>query len=121
MENYTQKVPVPSSHAALPDGANDAIHGARLNPVYRGELAKIYQFSLHAFQRIYIVCLEHKELDVVIAPASAKKSIIANYTIAMAIKDNKRVIYVSVRTGSSVTRTRSDRISNYKLVRNPKM
>ncbi len=57
--------------------------------------AKTYKFSLDAFQRESIKCLERRESVLVAAHTSAGKTAIAEYAIAMAFRDKQRVIYTS--------------------------
>lgn len=57
--------------------------------------AKTYKFSLDAFQRESIKCLERRESVLVAAHTSAGKTVVAEYAIAMSLRDNQRVIYTS--------------------------
>lgn len=57
--------------------------------------AKEYSFQLDAFQREAINCLENHESVLVSAHTSAGKTVCAEYAIAMALRDNQRIIYTS--------------------------
>ena len=57
--------------------------------------AKTYPYQLDPFQRKSIDCLERKESVLVSAHTSAGKTAIAEYAIAMSLRDHQRVIYTS--------------------------
>lgn len=57
--------------------------------------AKSYDFVLDAFQLESVKCLEARESVLVSAHTSAGKTAVAEYAIAMALRDNQRVIYTS--------------------------
>lgn len=57
--------------------------------------AKTYPFTLDPFQAISISCLERKESVLVSAHTSAGKTVVAEYAIAMALRDKQRVVYTS--------------------------
>ncbi len=57
--------------------------------------AKKYKFNLDAFQRESVKCLERRESVLVAAHTSAGKTAVAEYAIAMSLRDNQRVIYTS--------------------------
>jgi superfamily II RNA helicase len=57
--------------------------------------AKVYPFSLDAFQRESIRCLERHENVLVAAHTSAGKTVVAEYAIAMGLRDKQRIIYTS--------------------------
>lgn len=59
------------------------------------ERAKEYKFTLDTFQEEAIKCLEKQESVMVAAHTSAGKTAIAEYAIALALKNNQRVIYTS--------------------------
>ncbi|XP_050119193.1 DExH-box ATP-dependent RNA helicase DExH10-like isoform X3 [Malus sylvestris] len=86
------EVAVPSDYASTKD---DSVYGTLSNPVYNGEAAKTYQFTLDPFQQISVACLERKESVLVSAHTSAGKTAVAEYAIAMAFRDKQRVIYTS--------------------------
>ncbi|KAM1067337.1 DExH-box ATP-dependent RNA helicase DExH10-like [Malus sylvestris] len=86
------EVAVPSDYASTKD---ESVYGTLSNPVYNGEAAKKYQFTLDPFQQISVACLERKESVLVSAHTSAGKTAVAEYAIAMAFRDKQRVIYTS--------------------------
>ncbi|KAH7372411.1 hypothetical protein KP509_17G002800 [Ceratopteris richardii] len=57
--------------------------------------AKEYPFTLDPFQQEAIRCLESGESVLVSAHTSAGKTVIAEYAIALSLRDNQRVIYTS--------------------------
>lgn len=57
--------------------------------------AKVYPFELDDFQKASIKCLEAKQNVLVAAHTSAGKTVVAEYGIAMAVRDKQRVIYTS--------------------------
>lgn len=63
--------------------------------VSRGCGAQEYAFKLDPFQRQAIACLEHGDSVLVSAHTSAGKTVVAEYAIAMALRDHQRVIYTS--------------------------
>jgi superfamily II DNA or RNA helicase len=54
-----------------------------------------FSFELDGFQRAAIDCLERRESVLVAAHTSAGKTAVAQYAMAMAIRDNQRVIYTT--------------------------
>ena len=56
------------------------------------EPAKKYPYTLDTFQRRAIECLEKRESGLVSAHTSAGKTTVAEYAIAMAMRDNQRII-----------------------------
>jgi ATP-dependent RNA helicase DOB1 len=54
-----------------------------------------YPFTLDTFQREAISCLERHESVLVSAHTSAGKTVVAEYAIAMCLRDKQRVIYTS--------------------------
>jgi ATP-dependent RNA helicase DOB1 len=54
-----------------------------------------FSFELDGFQRAAIDCLERRESVLVSAHTSAGKTAVAQYAMAMAIRDNQRVIYTT--------------------------
>ncbi|EDO06517.1 rRNA-processing arch domain family protein [Babesia bovis T2Bo] len=84
----------------LPAGKNCSHH--RLRPVtyetppYEpGEPARSYPFTLDDFQKRSIECLEKGESVLVCAHTSAGKTVVAEYAIAMGLRDKRRIIYTS--------------------------
>jgi len=59
------------------------------------EKAKTYKFELDSFQKESIKCLERRESVLVAAHTSAGKTAVAEYAIAMSLRDKQRVIYTS--------------------------
>jgi ATP-dependent RNA helicase DOB1 len=57
--------------------------------------AKNYEFTLDKFQERAILCLENSQSVLVSAHTSAGKTAVAQYSIAMALRDKQRVIYTS--------------------------
>ena len=57
--------------------------------------AKTYPFQLDVFQQEAVNCLENKESVMVAAHTSAGKTVVAEYAIAMALRDKQRIIYTS--------------------------
>lgn len=57
--------------------------------------AKEYKFVLDAFQQRSVNCLEKGESVLVSAHTSAGKTVVAEYAIAMALRDGQRVVYTS--------------------------
>lgn len=57
--------------------------------------AKKYEFKLDSFQERAILSLENGQSVLVSAHTSAGKTVVAQYAIAMALRDKQRVIYTS--------------------------
>ena len=57
--------------------------------------AKEYKFELDPFQRAAVNCLEKNQSVLVSAHTSAGKTAVAEYAIAMALRDKQRVVYTS--------------------------
>ena len=57
--------------------------------------ARSYPFALDPFQAISVACLERGDSVLVSAHTSAGKTVVAEYAIAMALRDGSRVIYTS--------------------------
>ncbi|CAA9989313.1 ATP-dependant RNA helicase, putative [Plasmodium knowlesi strain H] len=57
--------------------------------------ARTYKFELDTFQKKSIECLERNESVLVSAHTSAGKTVIAEYAIALGLRDKQRVIYTS--------------------------
>ena len=81
------------SVAVPPDWQGD--RAALDAPSYDGERAKTYPFVLDAFQETSVSVLERNESVLVAAHTSAGKTVVAEYAIAMAFRDNQRVVYTS--------------------------
>jgi ATP-dependent RNA helicase DOB1 len=85
----SHEVCLPASLVAPPAG--DAIY----DPPMPATLVREYPFVLDNFQRKSIGCLTRKESVLVAAHTSAGKTVVAEYAIAMALKEGQRVIYTS--------------------------
>jgi ATP-dependent RNA helicase DOB1 len=59
------------------------------------EPPKEYEFVLDKFQERALLCLENGQSVLVSAHTSAGKTVVAQYAIAMALRDRQRVIYTS--------------------------
>ena len=57
--------------------------------------ATTYPFTLDPFQERSILCLENHQSVLVAAHTSAGKTVVAQYAIAMSLRDHQRVIYTS--------------------------
>lgn len=57
--------------------------------------AKKYNFELDIFQKISLCCLERDETVLVSAHTSSGKTVVAEYAIAMSLRNNQRVVYTS--------------------------
>ena len=57
--------------------------------------ATTYPFKLDQFQQKSLLCLENHQSVLVSAHTSAGKTVVAQYAIAMALRDHQRVIYTS--------------------------
>ena len=57
--------------------------------------AKAYPFELDTFQQKAVECLERKESVLVSRCVGGGKAVVAEYAIAMAIRDGQRVVYTS--------------------------
>ncbi|KAI0985107.1 hypothetical protein GJ496_004905 [Pomphorhynchus laevis] len=62
---------------------------------FKAERAKEYKFILDPFQKEAILCLDNNESVMVSAHTSAGKTVVAEYAIAMALKEKQRVIYTT--------------------------
>jgi ATP-dependent RNA helicase DOB1 len=66
-----------------------------LKPITNTSPAKEYQFTLDPFQKEAILCLENNQSVLVSAHTSAGKTVVAEYVIAMSLRDKQRVIYTT--------------------------
>jgi len=57
--------------------------------------AKVYSFELDPFQKAAVSCLEKNQSVLVSAHTSAGKTAVAEYAIAMALRDKQRCVYTS--------------------------
>ncbi|XP_022659968.1 superkiller viralicidic activity 2-like 2 isoform X2 [Varroa destructor] len=60
-----------------------------------GPPAREYPFVLDPFQREAILCIENEQSVLVSAHTSAGKTVVAEYSIALALKNKQRVIYTT--------------------------
>ncbi|BBN13684.1 ATP-dependent RNA helicase DOB1 [Marchantia polymorpha subsp. ruderalis] len=67
----------------------------KAEPLLNKKPAKEYPFTLDPFQREAIKCLEAGESVLVSAHTSAGKTVVAEYAIAMSLRDKQRVVYTS--------------------------
>ena len=79
-------------HVAVPPGMD--IEDITAQPPARTP-AKEYKFVLDPFQRAAVNCLEKGQSVLVSAHTSAGKTAVAEYAIAMALRDKQRVVYTS--------------------------
>lgn len=90
-EGCVQEVCLPPGYPIIKDVQNLKVASGQRH----GDPAKEYPFVLDAFQMRSISCLERDESVLVSAHTSAGKTVIAEYAIAMALRDRQRVIYTS--------------------------
>lgn len=101
----SKKTPVFSESAIIidVDTAGSCIHEVATPPDFVYEPlkpssqtpAKEYPFTLDAFQRQAIQCIENNHSVLVSAHTSAGKTVVAEYAIAVSLRDNQRVIYTT--------------------------
>ncbi|EFA83539.1 DEAD/DEAH box helicase [Heterostelium album PN500] len=65
------------------------------NPKEPVKPARTYPFKLDPFQATSVACIERKESVLVSAHTSAGKTVVAEYSIAVALREGQRVIYTS--------------------------
>ncbi|KAJ5080720.1 exosome RNA helicase mtr4 [Anaeramoeba ignava] len=80
---------------SLPEGYDIKGNEDIFNPIYPQEPARNYPFKLDPFQKTGIACLNRGDSVIVSAHTSAGKTVVAEYAIAQALKNNARVIYTS--------------------------
>lgn len=61
----------------------------------RNEPYKTYSFTLDPFQKEAILCIDNNQSVLVSAHTSAGKTVVAEYAIAMCLKNKQRVIYTT--------------------------
>lgn len=66
-----------------------------LKEIKKENYAKKFSFPLDMFQQRAIMSLENNESVLVTAHTSSGKTVVAEYAIAMALRDNKKVIFTS--------------------------
>ena len=59
------------------------------------EPAKTYKFTLDPFQSAAVLCIENDQSVLVAAHTSAGKTVVAEYAIALSLKNKQRVIYTT--------------------------
>ncbi|XP_018335844.2 exosome RNA helicase MTR4 [Agrilus planipennis] len=59
------------------------------------EPAKIYPFALDPFQKESILCIDNNQSVLVSAHTSAGKTVVAEYAVAVSLKNKQRVIYTT--------------------------
>ncbi|XP_022821820.1 superkiller viralicidic activity 2-like 2 [Spodoptera litura] len=82
-EGCTHEVAIPPNHEYAP-----------LMPI-TGEPAKQYSFILDPFQKEAILCIDNIQSVLVSAHTSAGKTVVAEYAIALSLKNKQRVIYTT--------------------------
>lgn len=63
--------------------------------VFEKPAAKAYSFELDDFQKLSVCSLERDESVLVAAHTSSGKTVVAEYAIAMSLRDKQRVVYTS--------------------------
>lgn len=86
-ENYDK-----TSHATT---YNNNIKSSSLSSTSPPKPAHTFPFELDEFQKHAVNCLEKHQSVLVSAHTSAGKTVVAQYAIAMALRDKQRVIYTS--------------------------
>eukprot|EP00299_Pterocystis_sp_00344_P019548 c9683_g2_i1.p1 GENE.c9683_g2_i1~~c9683_g2_i1.p1 ORF type:complete len:1032 (-),score=263.71 c9683_g2_i1:80-3130(-) len=79
-----------SHEVALPEGWQEPPPPATIK-----KPARVYPFTLDPFQRESIECLEKGQSVLVSAHTSAGKTVVAEYAIALCLRDAQRVVYTS--------------------------
>uniref|UniRef100_A0A2A4J3B7 Exosome RNA helicase MTR4 n=1 Tax=Heliothis virescens TaxID=7102 RepID=A0A2A4J3B7_HELVI len=82
-EGCTHEVAIPPNHEYAPLVATT------------GEPAKQYSFILDPFQKEAIMCIDNLQSVLVSAHTSAGKTVVAEYAIALSLKNKQRVIYTT--------------------------
>jgi ATP-dependent RNA helicase DOB1 len=77
--------------AVVPAGAEYTL----LPGAFEKPSAKQYSFELDLFQKLSLCVLERDETVLVSAHTSSGKTVVAEYAIAMSLKNNQRVVYTS--------------------------
>ncbi|KAF2879988.1 hypothetical protein ILUMI_26176 [Ignelater luminosus] len=83
LESCTHEVACPPGQPYMPLAARTA------------EPAKTYQFTLDPFQRESILCIDNNQSVLVSAHTSAGKTVVAEYAVAISLKNKQRVIYTT--------------------------
>jgi len=82
-------------HECIRPSDDHNIGGAFLDEGPETATARKYAFPLDAFQQQAVKCLEQRESVMVSAHTSAGKTVVAEYALAMALRDKQRIIYTS--------------------------
>ncbi|XP_074105985.1 exosome RNA helicase Mtr4 [Cotesia typhae] len=83
IESCTHEVAVPPDHEYIP------------LEIKTTPPAKEYKFVLDPFQKEAILCIENNQSVLVSAHTSAGKTVVAEYAIALSLRDKQRVIYTT--------------------------
>lgn len=83
VESCTHEVAVPPNQDYVPLEA------------LKGEPSRTYSFILDPFQKEAILCIDNNQSVLVSAHTSAGKTVVAEYAIAMCLKNKQRVIYTT--------------------------
>uniref|UniRef100_A0A6B2KX32 Helicase ATP-binding domain-containing protein n=1 Tax=Arcella intermedia TaxID=1963864 RepID=A0A6B2KX32_9EUKA len=68
---------------------------ANLSDTMPKKPARVYPFELDPFQKVAVACIEKNHSVLVSAHTSAGKTVVAEYAIAAALREQQRVIYTS--------------------------
>eukprot|EP00123_Amoebidium_parasiticum_P013148 comp21799_c0_seq1/m.30998 comp21799_c0_seq1/g.30998 ORF comp21799_c0_seq1/g.30998 comp21799_c0_seq1/m.30998 type:complete len:1068 (-) comp21799_c0_seq1:384-3587(-) len=88
----TETTELTKHQVAVPEGYNYVPLSEYKPPAKQ---AKEYKFTLDPFQAQAVKCLERQESVLVSAHTSAGKTVVAEYAIAMALRDKQRVVYTT--------------------------
>jgi ATP-dependent RNA helicase DOB1 len=92
---------IPPAHAAAHGCLHDVVRPPGWTPDPKAgryddkNPAKVYPFRLDTFQQKSVEVMEQRESVMVAAHTSAGKTVVAEYAIAMALRDGQRVVYTS--------------------------
>ena len=92
---------IPPAHAAAHGCLHDVVRPPGWTPDPKAgryddkNPAKVYPFPLDTFQQKSVEVMEQRESVMVAAHTSAGKTVVAEYAIAMALRDGQRVVYTS--------------------------
>ena len=92
---------IPPAHAAAHGCLHDVVRPPGWTPDPNARVydeknpAKVYPFRLDTFQQKSVEVMEQGESVMVAAHTSAGKTVVAEYAIAMALRDGQRVVYTS--------------------------
>ena len=92
---------IPPAHAAAHGCLHDVVRPPGWVPDPNARVydeknpAKVYPFRLDTFQQKSVEVMEQGESVMVAAHTSAGKTVVAEYAIAMALRDGQRVVYTS--------------------------